>query len=103
VAIGEDREELASVPGQVVGQPGAGQRVGDGVGGEARPALLAVGDDRRPGLLLVLDRVPDGLVLFGLQLLTADLAGVVLGVRPLQPARAGQRADGLGGDSGQAS
>ena len=45
VAVVEDREELA-VAGEVVGEAGAGERVGDRVGGEARLALLAVGDDR---------------------------------------------------------
>ena len=45
MAVVEDREVLA-VAGEVVGQPGARERVGDRVGGEARLALLAVGDDR---------------------------------------------------------
>ena len=34
VAVGKDREELAAIPGQVVGQPSAGQGVGDRVGRE---------------------------------------------------------------------
>jgi hypothetical protein len=50
VAVVEDREELA-VAGEVVGEAGARERVGDRVGGEARLALLAVGDDRLAGLL----------------------------------------------------
>ena len=50
VAVVEDREELP-VAGEIVGQAGAGQRVGDRVGGEARLALLAVGDDRLTGRL----------------------------------------------------
>jgi len=62
VTVGEDREELPA-GAEVVGQPGAREGVGDGIGGEARPALLAVGDDRRPGCLPARDGVFDGLVL----------------------------------------
>ena len=56
VAVVEDREVLA-VAGEVVGQPGARERVGDRVGREARLALLAVGDDRLADLLEPADRV----------------------------------------------
>ena len=45
MAVIEDREELP-VPGQVLGQAGAGERVRDRVRREARLPLLAVGDDR---------------------------------------------------------
>ena len=76
VAVVEDREELA-VAGEVVGQAGAGERVGDRVGGEARLALLAVGDDRLAGLLQAPDRVLGRLVLLGLQRGEVDLAVVV--------------------------
>ena len=62
MAVVEDGEELA-VAGEVVGQAGARERVGDRVGGEARLALLAVGDDRLAGRLQALDRVLGGRVL----------------------------------------
>src|ERR1700722_4688463 len=100
MAVGEDGEVLAPAPGQVVGQPGAGQGVGDRVGREARPALLAIGDDRRASPLQVLDRVPYRQVLLGLELVVGDLPGVVLGVRLLQPTWARQRAHRFGGNAG---
>ena len=62
MAVVEDGEELA-VAGEVVGQAGAREGVGDRVGGEARLALLAVGDDRLAGRLEALDRVLRGRVL----------------------------------------
>ena len=76
VAVVEDREELA-VAGEVVGEPGAGERVGDRVGREARLALLTVGHVGLAGLLEPLDRVLRRLVLLGLQLGEVDLAVVV--------------------------
>ena len=94
VTVGEDGEVLPAGPGQMIGQPGACQRVGDRVGGEARPPLLAVGDDRLAGRLQVLDRIRDRLVLLGFQLVVGDLPGVVAAVRLLQPARAGQQPTG---------
>jgi hypothetical protein len=97
MAVVEDGEELA-VAGQVVGQAGARQRVGDRIGGEARLALLAVGDDRLAGLLEALDRVLGGRVLLGLQLVPGDLALVVVGVGLLELHRPGQGSDELGRD-----
>ena len=97
MAVVEDREELP-VAGEVVGQPGAGQRVGDRVGGEARLALLAVGDDRLAGRLQAPDRVLGGGVLLGLQLLPCDLALVVVRVGLLQLHRPRQRPDELSGN-----
>ena len=67
MAVVEDREELP-VAGQVVGQTGAGERVRDRVGREARLALLAVGDDRLTDLLEAPDRVLGRGVLLGLEL-----------------------------------
>ena len=97
VAVVEDREELA-VAGEVVGEAGAGQRVGDRVGREARLALLAVGDVGLAGLLEALDRVLGGRVLLGLQRGEVDLAVVVGLVGLLQLHRARQGSDELGGD-----
>jgi len=88
VTVGEDREVL-SPAGEVVSQAGAGQRVGNGIRGEARPTLLPVGDDRRAGRLASGDGVQNGLVLLGLELILGDLPGVVLGVGRLQLGRAG--------------
>jgi len=94
VAVSEDRKVLASVPGQLVGEPGSGQGVGDRVRGEARPPLLAVGNDRLAGRLPALDGVPDRRVLLGFELIVGDLPGVVLAVRLLQLARARQQPTG---------
>ena len=66
VTVVEDREELA-VAGEMVGQAGARERVGDRVGGEARLPLLTIGDVRLPGLLQPPDRVLRRLVLLDLQ------------------------------------
>ena len=90
VAVVEDREELP-VAGEVVGEPGARQRVGDRVGGEARLALLAVGDDRLAGLLQPPDRVLGGGVLLGLQVGAVDLA-LVVGLRRPPAASSGAAA-----------
>ncbi|MEJ7720177.1 MAG: hypothetical protein WKF58_06880 [Ilumatobacteraceae bacterium] len=97
VPVVEDREVLA-VAGEVVGETGAGERVGDRVRGEARCPLLAVGHDRRAGRLHPLDRVAARLVLLGDEIVVAGLALVVRGVRLLQAGRSRQRADGLGRD-----
>ena len=97
VPVVEDREVLA-VAGQVVRETGAGEGVGQRVGREARGALLAVGHDRAPGGLHALDGVPGRGVLLGAELLLGDLAPVIGGDGLLQPHRAGQRADVLGGD-----
>jgi hypothetical protein len=94
VTVGEDGEVLAAVAGQMVGQPGAGQRVGDRVGGKARPALLSVGDDRLAGGLATFDRVTDGGVLLGFQLGPAGPTRVVTGVGLLQPGGAGSEPTG---------
>ncbi len=99
VPVGEDGEVLTAA-GQVLGQPGPGERVRQRVGGETGPALLAVGNDRRPGRLLPLDRVPDGCVLLGLELLARQRPGVVGGVGVLKFARPRQRSHRLDGDSG---
>ena len=102
MAVGEDGEILA-VAGEMIGEAGARQGVGERIGGEARPALLAVGDDRRPGRLHPPDRVDGGFLLLGLELVLADLAGIIGGVGSLQRCRARQRADRLGRDSGRGS
>ena len=86
-------------PARLSARPGAGQRVRQRIGGEARPTLLAVGDDRRAGGLQVLDRVLDGRVLLLLERRLVDLALVVGRVGGLQRARAGQGADRLGRDA----
>ena len=97
VAVVEDGEELP-VAGEVVGQAGARERVGDRVGGEARLALLAVGDDRLARRLQALDRVVGGGVLLGLELVPGDLALVVVGVGLLELHRPRQGTDELGRD-----
>ena len=88
VAVVEDREELA-VAGEVVGQAGAGQRVRDRVGREARLALLAVGDDRLADLLQPPDRVLGRGVLLRLQLGPARSSP---GRRPRRPPAASSAA-----------
>ena len=102
VTVGEDREVLAAAA-EVVGEAGACQRVGQGVRREARPPLLTVRDDRRPRRLELLDRVSHGDVLLGLQVVLADLTGVVGCVGGLQLARPRERADLLGRDAGVGS
>ena len=102
VAVVEDGEELA-VAGEVVGEAGARERVGDRVGGEARLALLAVGDVGLAGLLEPPDRVLGRLVLLGLEGGEVDLAVVVGLVGLLQLHGPGQRSDELGRDGHAAS
>jgi hypothetical protein len=96
-AVVEDGEELA-VAGEVLGEAGPRERVGDRVCREARLALLAVGDDRLAGRLEALDRVLGGLVLQRLELLPRDLAVVEVLVGVLQLLRTRKRAHELGGD-----
>ncbi|HEX4625858.1 MAG TPA: hypothetical protein VH231_15525 [Solirubrobacteraceae bacterium] len=86
VAVVEDGEELA-VAGQVVGQAGAGQRVGDRIGGKARLALFPVGHHRLTRGLQPLDRIFGRLVLLGLQVRELDPALVVVLVGVLQRLR----------------
>ena len=81
VAIGKDREILPS-GGKVRRQSGAGERVGDRIGGEARDALLAVGDDRRASRFEALKGIGDGGILLLFQLGLGDLLRVVVRVRP---------------------
>ena len=97
VTVVEDGEEL-SVAGEVVGEAGAGQRVGDRVGGEARLALLPVGDTGLAGLLEAPDRVLGRLVLLGLQRGEVDLPVVVRLIGLLELHRARQGSHELGGD-----
>ena len=65
MAVIEDREELP-VPGQVLGQAGAGERVRDRVRREARLPLLAVGHDRLARRLQAPDRILGCGILLGL-------------------------------------
>ena len=102
VAVGEDGEILAA-PRQMVGEAGSRKRVGDRIGREARPALLAVGDDGRAGRLHARDRIPHGLFLLGLQVCLGDLALVVGGVGGLKLGRSRQGPHGFGGNAGVGS
>lgn len=101
VAVGEDREELPALAGEVVGEPGAGQSVGDGVGGERRPALLPVGDDGGAGPFLPLDRIAHRGVLLLLECGLVDLAPVVGRKGVLELLRSGQGPDRFGRDAGR--
>ena len=77
MAIGEDSKILASW-GEVRRETGAGERIGDWIGGKARDALLAIGDDRRPSRFETLEGIGDGSVLLLFQLGLGYLFRVVV-------------------------
>src|SRR5260370_40982726 len=97
MGVGEDGEILP-VACEMIGKAGSGERVSQGISGEARNALLAVGDDRRARCLHALDRVEARGVLRLRQLLLCDLAGVIIGISGLKLGRPWQRSDGFDWD-----
>ncbi len=97
MAVGKDGEILP-VAGEVIGKAGSGERVSQGISGEARHTLLAVGYDRSARCLHALDRVEASGVLLPRQLLLCDLASVIIGISGLKLGWSWKRSDGFGWD-----
>src|SRR5215468_7352835 len=95
VSVGENGEVL-SIRGQMLGETRAGERVGDGIGREARDSLLAVRHNGSTGCFHPLDRVKTGSVLLSRQLFLGDFTGVITGISRLQLHRSRKRANRLG-------